>query len=167
MMRTPATMRFFMRPVAISLASVVSLRKHAMLTVLSTVDVSSLTRATRRSCSAACTRHDAMIENSSPMTTASSRIERLVRATMLRGTSAASTLRAAPPGLSGLDFKHHLHVGVDRRAIDIRDRVGVALYELDGGLRVRHLERRGGLAREHQSRPVRTDFRRTLLYEQL
>jgi hypothetical protein len=39
--RTPERMRFFMRPPAISLASVASLRKHATLTVLSTVAVSS------------------------------------------------------------------------------------------------------------------------------
>ena len=58
-MRTPDRIRFFMRPAAISLARVASLTKQATLTVLSTVALSSCTRAMRRSCSAWRTRHDA------------------------------------------------------------------------------------------------------------
>src|SRR6185503_9412684 len=132
---TPATIRFFMSPDAISFASVASLRKQATLTVLSTVEASSSTRAIRRSCSAVRTRHDAVTENSSPMTTARTRIDKLVRATMLRG-SAAPNHR----GSSGLDFKHHLHLRGHRGTVDVRDRVRVALHQLERGLAVGHLE---------------------------
>src|SRR5688500_15048321 len=153
-MLTPETMRFFMRPPAISFASWASLRKQATLTVLSTVAVSSCTRSIRRSCSAARTRQEAMIENSTPITSASTRIPRLVRATTLRGSSRANFRR-----VSRLELKDHLDAGADRGTVDVGDGVRAALHQLERRLGIGYLERRGGLAREHEACPIGAHFR--------